>query len=457
MKQLGKYELLEELGKGGFGTVYRARETVLELERAVKVLHPNLVNTLEFIERFRREAKVSARLDHPNIVPVYELAEEGGYSFLTMKFMPGGSLKDWLAREGPMPYKRAVEIVTQIAEGLVYAYNQPEKLIHRDIKPANILFDEDGTARICDFGFAKALAHTSSVSTSSISGGMVGTPAYIAPEIWSGKGASPATDIYSLACVFFEMITGNVLFDGESPADIMKLHVLDGPSFPQIWPQDFPPQAEETLRRALANDPGQRYNTALALAGELANPTTGSARKDRKDNSSHFPDRSKPRWRLWLAGVGLVVLALLFFQAPGWNPTPPNTSSPNPTSTLRKPTSTPRPSTSTPRKATSTPRPSPTSSAKYAYISASNAYLYQGPGLDFYPARSDPYSKGSKFTVLARSTQSNWLLCKAQDGTVGWLYKDWIDISFSIFDVSVAATIPVPPLTPTRRPSSGRN
>ena len=292
MKQLDKYELQEQIGQGGFGTVYRAHETVLEVERAVKVLHPNLLNAPEFIERFRREAKVAARLDHPNIVPVYELGEEAGYTFLAMKFMPGGSLKDWLAREGPLPYKRAVEIVSQIAEGLAYAYSQPERLIHRDIKPANILFDIVGTARICDFGFAKALAHSSGISTISISGGIAGTPAYIAPEIWDAKAASPATDVYSLACVFFEMITGQVLFDGESPVDIMKMHVLDGPRFPQKWPVDFPPQAEEVLRKALANDPGQRLNTALALARELTNPA-GPSRKDKKVDPSQKVKKQK--------------------------------------------------------------------------------------------------------------------------------------------------------------------
>jgi len=235
-KMLGKYELLEELGRGGFGTVYHARYTSLEVERAVKILHAVLVASPEFIERFRREAKVSARLDHPNIVPVYEFGEQEGAYYLVMKYLPGGSLKDVLAKAGPLPFVRAVEITRQIAGALEYAYAQPEKLIHRDIKPGNILFEADGpagkggAARLADFGFAKALAGDDSSSLSA-SGGMIGTPPYMAPEIWRHKEFTPATDVYSLACVFYEMITGKVLFKGDSPADIMTMHVLDGPQF----------------------------------------------------------------------------------------------------------------------------------------------------------------------------------------------------------------------------------
>jgi serine/threonine-protein kinase len=146
-KMLGKYELLEELGRGGFGTVYHARDTSLDVERAVKILHPALVASPEFIERFRREAKIAARLDHPNIVPVYEFGEQEGAYYLTMKYMPGGSLKDVLVKAGRLPFERALQVTRQIAGALEYAYSQPEKLIHRDIKPGNILFEADNLTR----------------------------------------------------------------------------------------------------------------------------------------------------------------------------------------------------------------------------------------------------------------------------------------------------------------------
>lgn len=183
--RLGKYLLLESLGRGGYGTVYRAHDTVLNVARAVKVLHPALVADPEFIKRFRREAQLAARLEHPHIVPVYDLGEEKGSVFLAMKFMEGGSLKDGLAKDGRLPFERAVEIACQIARALDYAHGQPERLVHRDVKPGNILFETGGSARLADFGFAKALQVAGSASLSA-SGSMIGTPAYMPPEIWMG-------------------------------------------------------------------------------------------------------------------------------------------------------------------------------------------------------------------------------------------------------------------------------
>ena len=273
---IGKYELLEELGHGGFGTVYRAREMTLDVIRAVKVLHPALVAAPEFIERFRREGRYAARLEHPHIVPVYELGEEQGRYFLAMKYLAGGSLKDLLTREGRLPFERALEIFSQIADALAYAYNQPEKLIHRDLKPGNILFETlpDGSSkaavRLSDFGFAKALADAS-MSGSSASGGMLGTPAYMAPEIWRGKPpASPASDQYALACVFYEMLTGETLFTGDSPPEVMTKHVLDGPQFPVTWPADVPAGTSDVLKRALSARPEERYADVIAFKSACA-------------------------------------------------------------------------------------------------------------------------------------------------------------------------------------------
>ena len=262
LQKLGKYEPLEELGRGGYGTVYRARETVLDVERAVKVLHPALVSDPEFIERFRREAKFAARIDHPHIVPVYELGEVEGVYFLVMKYMPGGSLKEIIAEQGRLPFERSLEIIRQIAEALDFAHARPEKLIHRDVKPGNVLFETEDHVRLSDFGFAKALSGTRSASLSA-SGGMIGTPPYMAPEVWRGKDVTPATDVYSLACVFYEMITGEVLFDGESPPEIMTRHMLDGPQFPENWFGDTPKSLTDMLTQALAMNAEERYPGAV--------------------------------------------------------------------------------------------------------------------------------------------------------------------------------------------------
>jgi serine/threonine protein kinase len=280
-KMLGKYELLEELGRGGFGTVYRARDTSLDVERAVKLLHPALASDPEFITRFKREAQFTARLEHPAIVPVYEFGELEGAFFLVMKYMPGGSLKDVLKIENRWPFTRALESTRQIASGLDRAHKQG--LVHRDIKPGNILFEEaeagdptagTGAARLSDFGFAKALSGAGSASLSA-SGGMVGTPAYMAPEIWRGEEISPTTDIYSLACVFYEMLTGQVLFDGNSPAQIMTWHVLEGPRFQEKWPEDTPEGIQAILTQALDKEPARRYQSAGAFENALERISMG--------------------------------------------------------------------------------------------------------------------------------------------------------------------------------------
>ncbi len=255
-KSLSKYQLHEELGRGGYGTVYRAYDTVLEVERAVKVLKPELAADKDFIERFKREAKLAAQLDHPRIVPAYDLEEDQGYYFLAMKYMPGKSLKDKLAQKGNLSFDRALEIIQQIAEALDYLHDQ--NYVHRDAKPGNILFDKDGNAYLSDLGFAKALLGTTGTSQTT-TGGMIGTPSYMAPELWREKGVSPATDIYSLGCVFYEMITGKVLFEGETSASIMAKHVIDGPNFISRWPPEVPAGSKRVLRKALTKKPSKRY------------------------------------------------------------------------------------------------------------------------------------------------------------------------------------------------------
>jgi serine/threonine protein kinase/outer membrane protein assembly factor BamB len=266
MVSLGKYELYEVLGKGGFGTVYRAIDQPLEREVAVKVLHPQIAADREFIERFFQEAKLAARLDHPNIVPIYEVGEVEGRVYLAMKYMSGGSLRQKIEKQGRIPFDRALEIFEQTCKALHFIHSKD--IVHRDLKPGNILFDENDGVRLADFGFAKALQGGSTTSSSIAS--LVGTPSYTAPEIWRNKGASKASDIYSLGCILFEMLTGKILFHGDSPADIMTRHVLDGPLFPTPWPEDVPPHCEQVLRKALAQEPADRYADSLEFSLALA-------------------------------------------------------------------------------------------------------------------------------------------------------------------------------------------
>ena len=350
--RIGKYLLHEELGRGGFGTVYRAFDTVLEVERAVKILHPALVADPEFIGRFRREAKLAAQLEHPHIVPVYDLDEYEGRYFLAMRYMPGGSLKTLLEKQGPLPFPRALEILKQIAAALEYAHGR--KLIHRDIKPQNILFDNEGNACLTDFGFAKSLAAADSSTSLSRSGSTVGTPAYMSPEAWDGQGWTPAADIYSLACVFYEMLTGKVLFDAETPTQAMKQHVIEGARFPEAWPVEMPEGSIAVLQKALAMEPQDRYADMAALAEALEGLTapalTPSLTPSPSPNYGRGAGvRAKPAWLpimglVLLLGIGLAVGGgLLSLGKKGFGPlaglvghipSPLPTMSPVPTDTL---------------------------------------------------------------------------------------------------------------------------
>ena len=257
----GKYQILEELGRGGFGIVYRAFDTVLEVERAIKELYPNLVNDPAFVNRFRQEARIAAKLDHPNLVSVYDFGQIDGKYYLSMGYMPGGSLKDLLKREGKLEPERAYEILSQVCDGLTFAHDRG--IIHRDLKPGNILFDETGKARVADMGFAKVMSEGASRSLSA-SGSLIGTPAYMAPEIWKGQPAIPATDLYSLACILVEMLSGKTLFEGDTTPEVMLKHFQ-----PLKLPREIPQNLRAVLSGALAQESSNRTPNLSAFMSQL--------------------------------------------------------------------------------------------------------------------------------------------------------------------------------------------
>jgi serine/threonine protein kinase len=284
---IGKYEIIDTIGQSDYSTVYRVKDKNMNVEYALKVLNPVLMTDPNFFERFRKEALNMSRLEHPNIVPVYEIDQIGEHIYIAMKYMPGGSLSDVIAKKKTLPFQEALEITKQITAALEYGYQQAEQLVHRDIKPANILFEKDGRARLSDFGFAKLMTEGDSLSLSR-SGGIVGTPAYISPEVWDGKQASQATDVYSLACTFYEMITGEILFEG-STSQVISKHVVGEPIFPDKWAEDVPEGIEEILRKALAKDIKDRYVEAkgfiecLERLSEKEKPKTPSVIKLKKE------------------------------------------------------------------------------------------------------------------------------------------------------------------------------
>ena len=305
-KNFGKYEIIEELGKGGFGTVYHVRETVLNIERAIKALHPNLLSDNTFLNRFKGEAQLSALLDHPNIVPVYEFSQVEGMNYLAMKFMPGGSLKDLLTRKGRLSPDETLHYFQDICSGVSFAHQKG--VIHRDLKPSNLLFDEFNKIRVSDFGFAKAIASSRSISMSS-TGNLIGTPAYMAPEIWSGKPASVQSDIYSLGCILYEMLTGKILFEGESPAEVITKHVVEGPKYSE----DLPSGIRAVLNKALQRDPAKRFVDAEELfegARSVLEPT-----REANGKQQERPAKTKT---LFIVGGILVVFLIVFLTTGGF-------------------------------------------------------------------------------------------------------------------------------------------
>ena len=260
--KLGKYKIIKELGRGGFGIVYEAHDLILGRDVALKVLHSQHAVDRGFIERFGQEARMAAQLEHPHLVPVYDFNEINGRYIIVMGLMKGGSLKDQIKQYGAFDTFRAKKVLEQILEGIHYIHQND--VVHRDLKPSNILFDQHGTARISDLGFAKAL-RGSVDSSMSVSGGMVGTPAYMAPEVWHGKKATEQSDIYSLGCITYEMLTGEALFYGETPAESMTKHLIAGPQMDA----DLPKPWRELIEKCLAKEPEKRYSSAGAMLEDL--------------------------------------------------------------------------------------------------------------------------------------------------------------------------------------------
>lgn len=259
------YELAEQLGAGGFGVVYHAHQQSVGREVAIKIIRPEYAVQPEFLRRFKQEAGLVARLEHPAIVPLYDYQASRQSSYLVMRYMRGGSLQTLLAR-GPLGLAAAMQLVEQLAQGLDYAHRQG--VVHRDLKPANILLDDDGNVYLADFGIAKdVLAPRPEDRT--LPGVIVGTPAYLAPEQIEGGAVGPAADLYSLGLLLFEMLAGMHPFAGASVAELLD-HQLHQP-LPALrdYQPALPPGIEPVIQHATAKRPRQRYPNALGLLADL--------------------------------------------------------------------------------------------------------------------------------------------------------------------------------------------
>ena len=272
-QSLGRYHILEQLGEGGMATVYKAFDTRLEADVAVKVIRTEQLapNVLErALKRFEREAKALARLTHANIVKVIDYGEYEGHPYLVMPYLPGGTLKECLA-QGRMAWQEAVRLLLPIARALGYAHQ--EGMIHRDVKPSNILITRSGDPMLTDFGVAKILDEEATVDLTGTSA-TVGTPEYMAPEQVTAKSVDHRADIYALGIVFYEMVTGRKPFTADTPMAVLFKHASEPLPRPKQFAPGLPDGVEKALLKALAKKPEDRYqgmaDFAKAMEGILA-------------------------------------------------------------------------------------------------------------------------------------------------------------------------------------------
>ncbi len=261
----GPYRIVGPLGRGGMATVYRAHDPALDRHVALKVLPAEFLHDPTFAERFRQEARVAARLEHPHVVPIHGFGIDEGRPWMALRLLGGGSLADRL-RKGPLAPAEVARILAEIASALDAAHARG--IVHRDLKPANILLDENGRAYLADFGIARVL-EGSAVATAT---GMVqGTPAYMAPEQAMGTKAEPPADVYALGVVAFECLTGRVPYTGQTPVAVLMKHVSD--PVPEPRPGEVPQAVTPVLRRCLAKNPGERWPSAQAFTEALSRET----------------------------------------------------------------------------------------------------------------------------------------------------------------------------------------
>ena len=261
--QLGKYQIQATLGKGGMGMVYAGYDPLLDRKVAIKVLAPHLVWEEGFVERFLREARAAARIKHPNIVTVYDVGQEQDQFYFVMEYLEGQTLADHIRQRGALPPEEALAILRPLADALDYAHEHG--LVHRDVKPANIVVGDGLRVTLTDFGIARAAQETRLTSTGTI----MGTPEYMSPEQAWGEEVGYETDLYSLAIVAYEMLSGQVPFSGTTPHAVLYKQIHEPPPPIRESRPDLPEGVETVLARALAKEPGKRHGTAEAFVGEL--------------------------------------------------------------------------------------------------------------------------------------------------------------------------------------------
>jgi serine/threonine protein kinase len=326
----GDYELLQKIARGGMGVVYKARQKGLDRLVALKMVLAGPKASSTDLERFAREARAAAALDHPNIVPVYDNGRHDGRPFFTMALVDGTTLQRWVEQHGPPPPREAVRLLRAVAEAVAYAHGQG--VVHRDLKPHNVLLDRQGRPRVADFGLARRAQEGEGLTQA---GQVLGTPNYMAPEQALGLTAAlgPVVDVYGLGGVLYFLLTGQPPFSGPTAVSVLRRVVDEAPAPPHEINANAPPELQAICLKCLEKDPARRYPSAAELGEALA-------RWEARQGSGTSPAPS-PRPRRRLAGLlggaaAVTVIGVLFaFWLRGWlgnpiatpptNPAPPDT------------------------------------------------------------------------------------------------------------------------------------
>jgi len=260
----GRYRVGRELGRGGMAKVFEGTDTVLGRTVAIKVLSPQFADDEGFVQRFRREAQAAARLSNPNVVSVFDTGADGGVHYIVMEYVEGRTLADYLAGGGRIMPDRAIEIAESVCGALSAAHAQG--VIHRDIKPGNIMLTPTGQVKVADFGIARM---TTTAETVAQTAAVLGTASYLSPEQAQGQPVDGRSDIYSLGCVLYEMVTGRPPFLGDSPVTVASKQVLEQPTPPSKLNGDVTPDLDAVILRTLAKNPANRYQSAEELRADL--------------------------------------------------------------------------------------------------------------------------------------------------------------------------------------------
>ena len=302
----GRYELEELVGHGGMSSVYKAHDTLLERNVALKVLHEQYNADEEFVERFKREARSVAQLQHPNIVTVIDRGEEDGRQYIVFEYIDGENLKELVVKKGRLDIQEALEIAAEVARALAFAHGHG--LVHRDVKPQNVLLNGDGRAKVTDFGIARSVDVEGMTST----GMVLGTSNYIAPEQASGQPVDAHTDVYALGVVLYEILAGELPFPGESFLAVAMKHVHEPPPNLLEKRPEVPIRIAAAVDRALEKNPEERFPTMDAFAAELETCLAELDRVDDGDATVVIAAPGRPRARRavhrWPLAIGLLAV-----------------------------------------------------------------------------------------------------------------------------------------------------